>query len=1146
MTIRSPGALMGLLLLALLSLHLDRVPVAGADDDEQDPPVEAEGEGEAEGEAEAEAEAEDTAETKQAPPARPRVHKLYVPYKDLERIFEKEGDGVFVPYARWREIWERAHRERPQNPGPPVPVALRAVQYTGRADAASLELDANFEIDVLAPGWQEIPLGFPGLGVAQAHLDGKPALLIPGKPHPRLLLRGEGRHTLRVTLQGSAPLKGDAHAISFGLPAVPLARLALTVPGKDAEVHVQPRLASTTHVDSDGHTQVLAFLGPVDKLTLQWRRRPDAAPTTRALIFAQERLHTVVDRGALRTRFRADLALHRGTLEDCRILMPDDAVVVKVEAKHLRSWLRVTEDLPAGRHALDLLFRGPQKERVELAIDIETASPAPPTRVTLPWMAVDGVERERGHLRLDAAEGVHLELLPAAGLVQVDAGDLPDRMRRGVVAGRTTAYRFPARPAPASLQVRALEPRVSAAVGHRLALRPEGIEFRTRMALTVERAGIFGVRVPLPRDVEITEVSVEHIALDDWRLRDSAGGTRHLHVAFRDRLLGSAVLHLRGRMRRTVPEEAGSSVQVPCPLLLPEGAAHMRGFVLIQADAALERRVERRKGLSVLDRAMAPPAQLDAFQGERARLPEAYRFEHRSDAPELVLSLERKAPTITCQVEADIQIDPDRTRLGLTLRYDVQFRGVDTFRFSAPARFADRIHVKSPGMHLMGPDRDPSDSSGDTGIWTVKLVTPRTGAIVVPLTIDDDPEEELERGGTRAFVLPRVTPLEVEGKPLPNVTSFAAIRRDPLLEVDVARSERAEEIDIRELPPALRTGRAFLALRSYAPDYDTALRVTKHDYEPVAHVVVSHMHLDTVVPLKGRATTEAYLIVRNNDRQYLELRLPGKASIRALRVAGAAQSPRVGESGTVLIPLLAGLGKDEAFEVALVYEHDVARSGSVFRRTALDSPVPVDTERDLLTWHVFLPDDDPITARGGTVEARTPYRAWATRWLASFGKRLTQREQGHPTSWSRLLKRFESPFGTAKTPRVERFQGRVGEGSVSITRASAGVLAFLKLLAMAVGLLGVVLVHSLVPASPLVRWLLVGALALLVLQLLLGAGPGWGPMWSAVLLGMALGAAGSVLALLVRARGRELPVAQLVDEASAESLGLDATAEEGA
>ena len=38
--------------------------------------------------------------------------KVYVPYKELKGVFEKEGQGVFLPYTEFQRLW-RAARDKP-------------------------------------------------------------------------------------------------------------------------------------------------------------------------------------------------------------------------------------------------------------------------------------------------------------------------------------------------------------------------------------------------------------------------------------------------------------------------------------------------------------------------------------------------------------------------------------------------------------------------------------------------------------------------------------------------------------------------------------------------------------------------------------------------------------------------------------------------------------------------------------------------------------------------------------------------------------------------------------------------------------------------------------------------------------------------
>ena len=1044
-----------------------------------------------------------------APDARPDITKLYVPFHDLEKIFQKEGEGVFLPYAEFRRLWELAHRLPPDTETPPVPAAVRAASYVGRVDGETLRFEAQVEVEVLAKGWHRIALDYAGIGIEQAEIDGKPALLVPTKTGYDLLLEDPGRRTLELVLRAAAPAEGDLHSAEFSLPPVPLARLSLQVPGKDTEVTITPRLASTSTSSGD-HTELLAFLGPVAKVKLGWRRKPEDTPTVDPLVFAEETLDVRVDRGVVRTTFRAVLAIRRAPLRTLRVAVPPEAVVLYVNGEGIRTWTRSD-----GGGNIDIELRAPVKETYDLQVGLEHALPPPPVAPLLPFAALEGMERERGFLRVQAADGVKIEPRKTTGLVQIDLHDLPKELQ-GATPGRAFGFRYPTRPGETVFDVQALEPRVSATHGNRIGVRPESLDVRCVADITVERAGIFALEFDVPADLDISDVALQGAELDDWTLERVAGKPSILRVALRDRLLGRATATIFGRTRIEISEVDGApAVNLAMPLVLLRGAHHVRGFVGVHVDPALDHNVTDSTGLTPLD-ANAPAAcDPPALPGEAAALPLVYRFEHREGAIALSYELKRKAPTITCAVESWVKLEPGKTRMGAVLRYDVAFRGVRTFRFRAALELAKRLHLEDTSLELLGPSPESPEGEqpGARGIWTIQLPAPRTGPVVVSLVLDDRPEKELESGGSRVAAIPSFVPLTAEEQPLPNVVYHVAVRRDPLLEVELTQGLLGEEIDSRELPAALADDGNFLAFRSYNPDYQIVVRVTKHDYEPVADLVVSHMHLDTVVPPEGRATTEAFLVVRNNGRQNLEIELPAGASIRAVRVGDKTETPRKGENGTVRIPLLSNMRKDRAFLIALYFDHDVDRGGALFETVRLASPIPKDVKSDILTWRVFVPAERTYTSFGGSVEPVKEDASWAYRTLYGLTAILDSAPGAEPTDIAALIDSYESPFTDRRhsAPHLD-FQGRVGTGTVEISSAAPGFFLFWKLLWFAV---------ALVVARWLVGWCVRRKLgrglaflvpALVLLALLVPAGPGATQVYTAMFLAVLLSGGLSLLA----------------------------------
>ncbi|MHC5011865.1 MAG: hypothetical protein ACYTG6_13125, partial [Planctomycetota bacterium] len=700
-------------LLLLLPLSLAALPLVA---DEDDPVPEAAPEPAPEG---PEGGGEDAAD----PPGdegeeRPGIHKVYVPYRDLQKIFEKDGEGVFLPYDEFLELWERAYGPDGVEAEAPVEAAVRSAAYQGAADGDMVRLDATIEVEVLAAGWHRIPLDFGGAGVERAMLGDEPALLVPADKGYHLLLKDQGRRTLELSLRIAAPRQGDRRVAEFSLPPVPLTRLALTVPGDTTEVEISPRLASTTRPTDDGRTELLAFLGPVERITLSWRQREEEGPRVEPLVFAEESLDLRVDRGVLRSEVTATLTVLRAPLSEVQLLVPTDAVTLYVQGDGIRTWARSADGT-----RIDISLREPVRDRWQVRLGLERPLPELPADVALPLAAVEGVERETGFLRLLAGDGVKVEPRETPGLLQVDLAELPEPLRTAP-PGRAVGYRFPARPGTVTVAVEALEPRISVDMGNRVVIRPEGTELRAVAQVTVERAGIFGVSFDLPDDVEVTAVRVSGIEYDDHAVREE-DGARVLAVEFRDRLLGTARIEVDGRAPTPLPaeEEGGErDAEFDVPLLRLRAADHVRGYVGVHMDGALEYREVTRVGLVPLAAGLAACIEPPPVAG--SALPLSQSFEHHEGEIRYVIALRRRDPQVTAGVETAVRLEPNLTHLDVTLHYAVRYRGVDTFRFSAPLALDRRLRLGLEGVQLLGPEpieQEDGDAGPARGIWTIKL-----------------------------------------------------------------------------------------------------------------------------------------------------------------------------------------------------------------------------------------------------------------------------------------------------------------------------------------------------------------------------------------------------------------------------------------
>src|ERR1700677_4801313 len=92
-------------------------------------------------------------------PAPTTVEKVYLPYDKLEEIFDKEGQGVFLPYREFIDMWNKVNMaEVIKKSEPPVDGILASAHYTGKVSGEVVTIDAKLNFESLKEGWSALSL----------------------------------------------------------------------------------------------------------------------------------------------------------------------------------------------------------------------------------------------------------------------------------------------------------------------------------------------------------------------------------------------------------------------------------------------------------------------------------------------------------------------------------------------------------------------------------------------------------------------------------------------------------------------------------------------------------------------------------------------------------------------------------------------------------------------------------------------------------------------------------------------------------------------------------------------------------------------------------------------------------------------------
>ena len=1017
-----------------------------------------------------------------AEPKQPELHKIYVPFEKLDEVLGTDKERVMVPYKEFLELWNLKYGPKASPDKPPVPFLVESARYDGRVSEGVALFEAEIGIVVFDDAWHRIPLGFGKVAFEEVTVDGAPGVLVPAGEGYELLLRGKGPHTVKARFVAGIARGKEMATCAFDVPSVPVHRLSFRVPGKGTEIKLEPARAHTTTTEGD-ETVLLAFLGPQQSLQLTWRYQPEEIEQEPPLLFSTDTVDLRIEERVLRGDVRFDVQVLRTPASEFRVQVPAGVQVLEVQGAQIRTWGFADEARRVLRVALHEAVSGDYALQVAFEAPLEV-----PGTLVAPVFRVDGTTRERGFLRVQAAEGVGVRPAAMENVFQVDLNSMPERIRGGE---RALGFRFPALPYSLGLRTERIAPLVTLTTRARLEVERRTIKLDTALHFNVERAGVFGLRIRVPEGIQLTDIGDPKL-VDQWR-ETTEDGQRWLTIDLKGRRLGAFALPIRA----VAPLDLAAGT-LAVPLLKVEGVDREEGTLGVFMDPGIKASAEA-TGLVPME-----PEKLLQEDRFRSALPLGFAWRWRGPGAAVTFKVEARKPKVTCDVHYSLTAEESRVRVRAELLYNVEYSGVETFRFRVPKRLVETLKVDGKNVREKPHADDPVEEGKEpTVTYTVSLQGPALGRVAIHAEYDDVFRDPLRVNVMRPVALPAVLPLDVE-----RVNTFVAIRKSPALKADVTGS-KYEQIDPGELPAELKGDDVFLALRRFDNPEPFPLELTKHEYQPVADLVVRHTHLKTVVAEEDRATTIAFFEILNNDRQFLAVKLPEGSEVLDLRVAGKPEKPRLGSAGELLVRLETGLRKDATFEVALAYRHPIRTDGGLTGETTLEGPVLPATEeagkpfQALLTWQVHYPGSWRVTGTEGNARPVDPEAdaSWLRKVVDGLGRMVEPVAADRARPEGRPLGRFTDivPTPTQIDSRSRTFTNGTGDGRLVLRHTSLAAQVVFILLAVAAGAGAVIFL------SRAFRPLRVGfALATAALLFLAFAGPGWIPFWNGALAGVAL------------------------------------------
>ena len=255
------------------------------------------------------------------------------------------------------------------------------------------------------------------------------------------------------------------------------------------------------------------------------------------------------------------------------------------------------------------------------------------------------------------------------------------------------------------------------------------------------------------------------------------------------------------------------------------------------------------------------------------------------------------------------------------------------------------LDVKSPDI-----ERWTAEQSGEAQIIKLTGQKERRAAMEIALSYR-----------RRIPTLPVQVPvpiLDVSG--IDDLEGFLGVEVLENLEVTAGEIQNGIQIPAKNLPQALWQKASSPLLYGYefhVHSFNTALNLKS--YQEIQTVVANVDMVDCVThrTLEGKSITRVKYFIRNNDRQFLSLKLPGQSRIWQAFFDGTPVKPAQKETGEILIPMKKSSAQGEALQSFSIEIGYITEVGKLSLKGDLLNELPgIDLPINYLRWSLYLPE----------------------------------------------------------------------------------------------------------------------------------------------------------------------------------------------
>ena len=810
---------------------------------------------------------------------------IYVPFKELRKVFDNQDASAVIPYAEYLELLQ-SYLDRNKS-GTAAPDAVIAEsRFEGVVEQDIVRLNAEFQVTVLKQtGWAIVPMNFGSAAVGKVTSENEANTILRGlsKGKYQLLLNGAGQHIVTVELMAAVKTSPENRSFAIDCPAVGISELSLIIPEPDQSIEIAPlQLLLPTddgdNVDDAEQTIVKASLGATDHFEVRWYPAAGSTPMMDLLTSVANQTNVRVEAGLIQTTASLKYEVLRGELTEITVHAPSDASIIDVvsAAGRIRSWK--AEPVGDTHQKIQIELLTPATDRFDVEIQTERTPDSDTFQLVgksedgkLHGIHAAGVVRESGRITLTADASLTTAVVSQSGVKRIEAASADK-------SGETDlrqAWEFSGQTGSLVVQTKPVEPRLLVAQNSQIVFDDDELKLTSRLTYTVERAGVFQLNLEYPKSLTIDTVRAD--GMSEFNVDKTAG---KLTLALNEKRLGKINVDITAHQTFDATAE-GAVTEVPS--VTPLNVEREDGQLTLFAPQFLDV-ITVDEQLSGLFPNETPQARI----GRAVRV-SAWKYTQRPFS--ISVKTTPRPAQLAASVATTANIEPDVVKVSSLLQFEVRNAGIDTYRVSVPESVASDVRFRSLNSNHTIQQRDKATEAEDGWItWTLVLQDEVTGTVQlaaewdIPLNGLDTEIEGVEQTLTLepVRVLPPFTGAQADKRKVTLTQTRGEIRllRHESLSITAeGAGDTMEKIDVRELELMPQDG--YQAFRYFSQPASATVTIRKHEIHDVVATVVSRAAIEIVTDKQPLANYRCRLRITSSERQRLRIDLPLGADLQA-------------------------------------------------------------------------------------------------------------------------------------------------------------------------------------------------------------------------------------------------------------------------